>query len=122
MSRERNACHHSSGSGLGGGNTVVGEAGAGVGEGITDIVVATAAATVVNGTGASIVVAGAGVAIITITTEEIVVAASLTLVTTPLLLLPTINCVKGRNAECPMQTMQVPMQVTRTWQWGHYCK
>jgi hypothetical protein len=40
----------------------------------------------------------------------------------PLFLLLIINCINGRNAECPMQTMQVPMQGTRTWQWGHYCK
>jgi hypothetical protein len=33
----------------------------------------------------------------------------------PLFLLLTINCINGRNAECPMQTMQVPMQGTRTW-------
>ncbi len=76
---------------------------------------AIAAATVVEGTGTSIIMAGAIVAIITITTVEIVAAASLTLVTHTLFLLPTSNYIHGRNAECLMQTIQVPMQVTRTW-------
>jgi hypothetical protein len=103
------------------GNAVAREARAGLGEGITNFAMATAAATVVEGTGASTVMAGAGVAILTITTLEIVAAASIMLVTTPLFLLPRINCENRRNVECPIQTMKVPMQVMRTWQQGHYC-
>ena len=71
---------------VGGGNAVVEAAGAGVvGKGVTNVAMAAATATVVEGMGASIVpAAGAVVVITTITTVEIVVTASLTLVTTPL--------------------------------------
>jgi hypothetical protein len=79
---------------VGVGNALVKEAGAGVGEGITNVAVDTAAAIVAR----RIAVSG----VRTITTVKIVVAMSLTIVTTPLFLLPTINCINGRNAECPM--------------------
>jgi hypothetical protein len=60
----------------------------GVGEGITNVAVASAASTVVEGTGTSIVMAGAGEEIFTITTVEIVAAASITLVTAPVWCMP----------------------------------
>jgi hypothetical protein len=58
----------------------------------------------------------------TIRTVKIVVDTSLRIFTTPFFLLPTINCINGRIADRPMQTMQVPMGVMRTWQWVHYYK
>ncbi len=70
---------------VGVGNAVVGEAGVGVGEGITNVAVGACTR--------RIVVAG----VRTITAVKIVVAISLAIVTTPLFLLPTINCINGRN-------------------------
>jgi hypothetical protein len=81
---------------VGAGNAAVGEAGVGVGEGITNNSVDAAAAILVEGTCARrIVMSG----VRTIRTVKIVVAISLGIITAPLFLLPTINCINGRNAE-----------------------
>jgi hypothetical protein len=84
---------------VGVGNAVVGEAGAGVEEGITNKTVDTAAAILVEGTCARRIFVSE---VRTIRIVKIVLTISLGIVTTPLFLLPTINCINGRNAECLM--------------------